>query len=244
MGTRGLPRQRDPTLIQVLSLYLLLLAFFVILYNMSKVEQFKSGAVAESLNSAFANRGQTTKTPVALASARGRFITDPAFQQRIGELIAAEIPIAEVREVKPGSVLEARVPVDMLFEDDDVAPARLQWIERLAGALADAPPGMRYDVDVMVGIATDIDTDGDTDAQAVAVGSHRTLSLARAGHLASRLVAAGAPSGHVAAGLERGDPKWVRLLFHVRGGRAPSGGAAAQSSGRAAAQSSGRAAVQ
>ncbi len=204
---RGQRYERDPTLTQVLSLYLLLLAFFVILFNISKVEQFKTIVVADSLNSAFANRGQATKTPIPLASVVGRIIADPAFQQRIGQLIAAEIPIAEVKEIKPGFVLEARVPVDVLFEDDDVAPARLQWTERLADVLAGAPSGMRYDVDLMVGIAADAD------------GSHRALSLARAGHLAARLVAAGAPSGQVAAGLERGDPKWARLLFYVRAGR-------------------------
>ncbi len=216
----GQRRERDPTLIQVLSLYLLLLAFFVILFNISKSEQFKTATVADSLSSTFANRGQATKTPTPLVSVAGRIIADHAFQQRIGQLIAAEIPIAEVKEIKPGSILEARVPVDVLFEDDDVAPARLQWTERLAGVLAGAPPGLRYDVDLMVGIAADPDADG----------SHRALSLARAGHLAARLVAAGAPSGQVAAGLERGDPKWARLLFYVRAARTgsepdPDGGA-------------------
>ena len=207
---RGQQYRRDPTLIQVLSLYLLLLAFFVILFNISKVEQYKTTVVTDSLHSTFASRGQPTENPAPLASALGNIIADPAFQQRIGQLITAEIPIAEVREIKPGSILEVRVPVDELFEGDDVAPNRLQLTERLAGALGGAPPGMRYDVDLMVGIAADMEAGVD--------GSRRALSLARAGHLAARLVAAGAPSGHVAAGLERGDPKWARLLFYVRGG--------------------------
>ena len=124
---RGQLRQRDPTLIQVLSLYLLLLAFFVILFNISKVEQFKTTVVTDSLNSAFNNSGQTTHTPAPLTSTRGRVIADHAFQRRIGQLIAAEIPIAEINEIKPGSVLEARVPVDILFENDDIAPARKPW---------------------------------------------------------------------------------------------------------------------
>ncbi len=162
---RGQRQHRDPTLIQVLSLYLLLLAFFIILFNISKVEQFKTSAVADSLNSAFDNRGQTTKTPVPLASTVGKFLTDPAFQQRIGDLIAAEIPIAEVREIKPGSVIDARVPVDVLFDGDDVAPARLRWTEQLASALDGAPPGMRYDVDLMVGVAANADGDAEAPLQ-------------------------------------------------------------------------------
>ncbi len=208
---RGQQHRHDPTLIQVLSLYLLLLAFFVILFNISKVEQFKTTVVTDSLNSTFAGRGRPTESPAPLASALGSIVADPAFQQRIGELITSEIPISEVREIKPGSILEARVPIDALFEGDDVAPNRLQLTERLAGALGGAPAGMRYDVDLMVGIAADMEAGAD--------GSHRALSLARAGNLAARLVAAGAPSGHVAAGLERGDAKWARLLFYVRGGR-------------------------
>ncbi len=206
VGTRG--RRRDPTLIQILSLYLLLLAFFVILYNISKVEQYKTVAVAESLNATFADHGRTTEKPTRLTSALGRIITDHAFQQRIGQLIANEIPLARITEIKPGSVFEARVPVEDLFELDDVAPSRLAWIRRLAGALAGSPPGMRYEVDLMVGTAAD---DGDGDAP------RRRLSLVRAARLAARLVAAGAPPGQVGAGLERGDPNWVRLLFFVRG---------------------------
>ena len=103
------------------------------------------------------------------------------------------------------------MPVDELFDGDDVAPDRVQLTERLAVALDGAPPGMRYDVDLLVGIAADMVAGVD--------GNRRALSLARAGNLAARLLAAGAPSGHVAAGLERGDPKWARLLFYVRGGR-------------------------
>ena len=86
---RGQLHERDPTLIQVLSLYLLLLAFFVILFNISKVEQFRTSVVTESLNSTFNDSGQTTETPVPLTSAQGRVIADHAFQRRIGQLIAS-----------------------------------------------------------------------------------------------------------------------------------------------------------
>jgi hypothetical protein len=208
---RGQQNRSDSTLTQVLSLYLLLLAFFVILFNISKAEQFKTTVVTDSLNSTFASHGRATENPVPLASALGSLIADPAFQQRIGELITAEIPISEVREIKPGTILEARVPIDALFAGDDVAPDRLQFAESLAGALGGAPPGMHYDVEFMVGIAAGTESDADA--------GHRTLSMVRAGHLAARLVAAGAPPGQVAAGLERGDPKWARLLFYVRGRR-------------------------
>ena len=208
---RGQQHRHDPTLVQVLSLYLLLLAFFVILFNISKAEQFKTTVVTDSLNSTFASQGRATENPAPLASALGRIVADPAFQRRIGELITAEIPISEVREIKPGTILEARVPIDALFSGDDVAPDRLPLTERLAGALGGAPPGLHYDLDFMVGIAADTEPD--------AGGGHRTLSMVRAGHLAARLVAAGAPPGQVAAGLERGDPNWARMLFYVRGRR-------------------------
>ena len=96
---RGQQHRRDPTLIQVLSLYLLLLAFFVILFNISKAEQFKTTVVTDSLNSTFASRGRPTENPAPLASALGSIVADPAFQQRIGQLITAEIPISEVRVI-------------------------------------------------------------------------------------------------------------------------------------------------
>ena len=211
----SMPRGRrfysDPTLIQVLSLYLLLLAFFVILFNISKAEKFKTTVVTDSLNSTFASRGQNTDTPERLASAVGSVVTDPAFSRRIGDLIAAEFPIAEVRELKPGRILEARIPIDSLFRGDDVAPDRRQLTESLASALGSAPPGVHYIVNFLVGIAAETESDAD--------GRFRSLSMVRAGRFAARMIGAGAPSGHVAAGLERGDPKWGRLLFYVRGRR-------------------------
>jgi len=42
-------RGKDPTLIQVLSLYLLLLAFFVLLFNASQYDRGKAAPVKESL---------------------------------------------------------------------------------------------------------------------------------------------------------------------------------------------------
>ena len=200
----------DPTLIQVLSLYLLLLAFFVILFNISKVEQFKTTVVADSLNATFASRGQNTETPEQLASSLGTIVSDPAVQRRIGELIAAEFPIAEIRELKPGRILEARIPLSSLFQGDDVADDRRRFTESLAEVLASAPFGLRYEVDFLAGFAADTETDAGRDT--------RALSMARAGNLAARLVGAGAPPGHVAAGVEQGDPNWGRLLFYARGG--------------------------
>ena len=207
---RGQRYLSDPTLIQVLSLYLLLLAFFVILFNISKVEQFKTTVVTDSLNSTFAGRGQNTESPERLASAIGSIVTDPRFQRRIGDLIRAEFPVAEVREIKPGTILEARVPIDSLFSDDDVAPDLRHLTESLALALDNAPPGVHYDVNFLVGIAPDGEPETDR--------SGRSIAMVRAGRFAARLVTAGAPAGHVAAGLEQGDPKWARLLFYVRGG--------------------------
>ena len=170
---RGQRYFSDPTLIQVLSLYLLLLAFFVILFNISKAEQFKTTVVTDSLNSTFASRGQATQTPERLTSALGSIVSDPAFQRRMGDLITAEMPISEVREIKPGIILEARVPVDALFKGDDVAPDRWQFTESLAAVLAGALPGMHYDVNVLVGVTGATESESDV--------KHRSLSIVRAG---------------------------------------------------------------
>ncbi|NQU71082.1 MAG: hypothetical protein HQ514_11065, partial [Rhodospirillales bacterium] len=65
---------RDPTLLQILSLYLLLLAFFVLLFNLSRTEELKSNSVARSLNTSFSRKGQPQEEPEIFVSAEGDVI--------------------------------------------------------------------------------------------------------------------------------------------------------------------------
>jgi hypothetical protein len=204
---RDLPR--NPLLIQVLSLYLLLLAFFVLLNNVSSVETARSKAVAGSLQSTFATEGRPTMAPAVFTSILGNAIADAALEERVGELVRTEIGIAEFHVIVPGRVMEIVLGERDLFRGPGIAidPRHRGFVEELARIVATPPPGVRYDVDLLIagGLLQEMEPGAPLDEPA-----------ARSAFLADVLTDAGAPAASVAAGVETGDPGQVRLKFHVR----------------------------
>jgi len=201
--------KREATLVQVLSLYLLLLAFFVLLYNQSRVEGARSLAVAGSLQSTFSNKGKKFDQPLPLTSMLADSLAEARFQSAMGHLVQTEIPIAEVDIVNRGRLLRARMPSNELFDPGSAAirDDRGPMIRRIAKSLADHPPGVRYDVEVLF--------DGGWITPKM-LGRQATLEIRRATSIAVALVAAGAPEGSVAVGIRQGSASWIGLDFHVR----------------------------
>jgi hypothetical protein len=192
---------RTPLLFQILSLYLLLLAFFVVLNAISHVENARSRAVTGSLNETFAAQGTPTDETRSLTSSTGAVVADAAFTKRVGNLIRTELELAEIEEVEPGRLLAVRAPADSFFVPGRAAidPLHRRLVERVADAMKSPAAGIRYDVDIMLGVAG---RDG--------------LATRRAAYLASVFAAAGAPARNVAAGIEHGTPGRLSLLFHIR----------------------------
>lgn len=192
---------RNPLLILVLSLYLLLLAFFVVLNTISHVEVARSKAVSGSLNETFAADGKPADKSLTLISSQGNVLADAAFLSRLGDLIRTELAFAQVKDVQPGRLMAVTMPADSIFIPgrEAINPLRRPIIDRVAKALVDPSPGVRYDVDILVGKGTADD-----------------LVLGRSAFLADVFAKAGAPARSIAAGIEQGSPGQIRLLFHVR----------------------------
>ena len=110
---------RNPLLVQVLSLYLLLLAFFVVLNTISRVEEARLKAVSGSLNETFAAVGLPADHSLRITSNEGEVLADAVLFQRLGSLIKTELAIAEVTEITLGRTLEVSVrqpPRDMRYD--------------------------------------------------------------------------------------------------------------------------------
>ena len=210
----GLLREaaRNPLLFQILSLYLLLLAFFVVLNTISHVENARNRAVAGSLNETFAAQGVPADKTRPFVSSAGTVLADAAFLGQVGNLIRTELPLVEVKEVEPGRILSVTIPADSFFLPGRAAidPLRRGLVERIARAMREPGPGIRHDVDIMLGAA-----------------GKDALATRRSAYLASVFDAAGAPPQNIAAGVEQGTPGSLSLFFHVRSpsdGRVPLGG--------------------
>ncbi len=201
-------QHRDPALIQVLSLYLLLLAFFVLLFNLSRAEHVRSKAVTSSLTSTFAADGAVGINPEILTSVEGDALAEADIGRNFGLLVKTAIPVAEVRIVRPGRLLQIRFPVGELFDDSfvDIRDDRLGLVRKIAKSVAAAPAGLRYDMEIRIGRR----------ASAGVWRSSAELPIARAGRLAQALISAGAPPGTVAGGITERHAGWIRFDFHVR----------------------------
>lgn len=204
---RALPR--NPLLLQVLSLYLLLLAFFVLLNSLSAPEQDRLRAVKGSLSETFAATGTPARETRQLTSSLGNVIADAGLLDRIGTLVRTELAFATIRNVMPGRLMEVSMPTHELFRGAKVSidPLYRPTLEAMVEAMRKPEQGVRYEIEILVG------TDGD-----------EVLSGARSAYLATVFTAAGAPRRGVAAGVEHGSPGIVRLRFRVRPSAAETAG--------------------
>ena len=207
----GEPRRprRETTLIQMLSLYLLMLAFFILLYNHSRIEDAKAKAVAGSIHATFADKGVNADQPVPVTSLLADALAEAEFQRRVGKLIRTEIPIAEVDVVKRGRLMRARLPISELFERNSprLKADRSPLLRNVAKLLSDSPSGLRYDLEVILGSPW---------ITPKMLGEGTPIQVARTSSIAIALQGAGAPAGNVAVGLRQGEQGWVNLHFHVR----------------------------
>ncbi len=206
------PREKhDPILLQVFSLYLLLLAFFILLNNISNAEAARERLVTGSLNSAFSSAGRETESPAVFAARFGNFLSDPEFQARLSALVETDLALARFRVIEAGRVMEVRMPYNELFETGNAQLRfdRLPFLRRVARMISDRAGGARFDLDILIATGTP----GPEVSSAI-----RGLAIARAGAAISRLEADGAPRDSLAGGIERGDAGTLRLVFHLRDG--------------------------
>lgn len=196
---RSLPR--NPILLQVLSLYLLLLAFFVLLNSLSATREDRLRAVKGSLSETFATSGTPAEETRQLTSSMGNIVANAGFLDRIGSLVRTELGFARIREITPGRLMEVSMPTERLFRGTRVSvdPLYRPTIVAMASALRQPAWGVRYEVEILAG------ADGD-----------RVLPGARSAYLATVFTGAGAPRRRVAAGVEYGSPGVLTLRFRVR----------------------------
>lgn len=197
--------RRDPTLILILSLYLLLLAFFILLNNISEVEKARSKAVAGSLQATFAFRGRPTSNPTVSISTIGKVLGDDSLDQRLGTLVRAELRLARFEVIEPGRLMQLRVHEAALFTglDNEISSTGRRLIDRIATELRNPPSGVRYDVEIRL-------------SRMRAGGDGLLDRIRRAAALSQALAEAKGWPGTIAGGVEHAGSAEVRFLFEIR----------------------------
>lgn len=202
------PTESRRTATFFLSIYLLLLSFFILLNSVSTFQAVRAKAVMESLAITFSTLMPSREA--AFASNNGNVAAAREFLQSVGGVFETAIPAVKVRTIQPGRLMQIALRLDELFLPDkaEVRPGQGALLNRLVAALSAAPAGLRYEMTFLVGNAPD---------QTGGLPIGEDLSVARAGALAREMVRRGAPPDAVVIGLMPGDPASARAVFRVIG---------------------------
>ncbi len=203
--------QQAPDIVPIfLGLFLLVLAFFIMLVSISTFEQVKSTAVMDSLSSTFTTVLPPTSDPTEFNAKDGDIIAGEAFQEQITSIFTTAVQVEKIEVVQPGRLMRLKMPQNAMFKDGEAAVRddMLPLLDRVVASLSNRPPGLRQDMEVVIG--------------APPTGNfylpvQQTLEVARAGELARVMTGRGAPPDSVSVGVNSGDQGNVTLWFWVRG---------------------------
>lgn len=200
--------QADPSLSIFLGLYLLVLAFFILLVSLSTVEEMKARAVLESLSATF---GPVRASGTSLGPGDG----DPALllERDLTAAFASLVHIVEVKIVKPGRLMRASLPAAVVFADDAPAlrPSLHPLLDRTVAALSSPPAGVVLTVELALAPPAD--------------PAARALATARADAFAREMLARGAPPDRLAIAFApgAGDEVWLTFAIDASRSRRPAG---------------------
>lgn len=192
-----------------LSLYVLVLAFFIVLVTISSPEKVKSRAVMDSLTSTFASLMAPSTDLTAFMSKEGDFLAAEAFQEQISGVFTSAIQVAKVEMILPGRLMRVVMPADSLFfpGTSDIREAQVALLDRIVASLSVSTPGLHYDLEFIIGSPYG-------PGKSLPVGE--TLETARAGVFARAMLARGVPPDGIAVGLKPGDAGEIVMRFFVR----------------------------
>jgi hypothetical protein len=192
-----------------LALYLVVLAFFIVLVSISTPEKVKSSAVMNSLTSVFASVLPPTTSLTAFTGDEGDVIAAREFQRTISDVFATQLRVARVEKVQPGRLMRVSLPTETLFQTGRavVRENRFSLLDRIVAAISSRPPGLRFDLEFTIGRARPVDG---------APPSVSTAEIERAGAFARELLARGAPPDTLSVAVGPNDPGQVSMTFYVR----------------------------
>ena len=197
------------TITLFLGLYLLVLSFFILLVSISTREELKTQAVMDSLTSTFRTVLPPRTRPTAFSAKAGAPVIGPRFQGQAPKNFTTAMRVIKVEIVQPGRVMRVVMAADSLFltGETEIRPARFPLLDRLVATLSGRPPGVRFDMELVIGSAYTPDND---------LPIRQTLEMARVGSFARAMLARGVPPDSISVGVKPGNRENVVIWFYVR----------------------------
>ncbi|MCE2510735.1 MAG: hypothetical protein J4G10_07150 [Alphaproteobacteria bacterium] len=202
--------QNDPSVVLFVGLYLLLLAFFVLLNVISTLDEQRVKQVLDSVTATFrSDFGPLTARPVYSSDSDAPLVSN-RFLSDVEQLFENAMPVAQVDILIRGNLLEVIVKADEVFvpSEADIRPEHAELFEKIQKITEYGPSGERYSIGIVMGsppISQKRLADGET------------LEMARAGSIARRMRGHGTPAANIYTGIAHDKPELLRLLFRVSG---------------------------
>ena len=210
-------RRHLPGMMPFLSLFLLLLTFFMMINSMSRLEVTRTQAILGSLGSTFRSTG-AAGLERKLGSASGPFLGAEELEASVTDLLrtAAGVDVFEV--FRAGNTLTVFFGINDLFVGDssETTGAVGDLAELFAEALAEEPVGIIFEITVLLHARTP---------------SARTLASARGAAIGVALLKDGVERSRLAVGIGGGDPSQMQILLRVLAAEADRSGIALRGDG-------------
>lgn len=216
-GDTNQTRQGDSGIVLLLSLKLILLAFFILLNSIAEIETTRMRAVLDSVDQAFNGTYRSIPDPASEPAGSGVLTEAADALSQIHALVSAEIPGAKAKIVGDSEALRFDLPAGALFQigEDALRPSRAVLLRRIARALMPDPSGaQRYEIEVLHGTAAGLGRNS---------GAPWPLEIRRGGALAREFVMQGLPAEALSIGLLPGQPELIRLILRARRSGNPTG---------------------
>lgn len=185
---------KDSTMSLFVSLYLILLAFFIILNSISNQATAKSSATMESVNNTFSNDNPSPATELDLQSDEVMSAPLDDLLTKIQGRFYAEFEIEGRFSNEGGRALQIRFPVNYLFDRGafELGTARQTFLSDIVSDLNNINAGNKLDVAFLFGTGGEVISKNVTRSQEIAIR--------RAGALARYLRTQGIRAGQFSTG--------------------------------------------
>lgn len=203
---------RDSGITIFLSLFLLLLAFFILLNSLATIEKTKTRKVLTSVAATFRSVVDTDTHEKILISDLGPTPEAQDVLEALQQLWVTAVPVAKVEKLTQGRVMRLTLPANDLFLGGRpvLRADREGLFNRTALLLALKSKGAVTEARVVFGTKRGAHTLGDAEGR---------LAGERAVRMATALVGHGAPPARLSVGLVDGNPKMVHIDFEIRDAR-------------------------
>lgn len=202
-----------------LSLFIMLLAFFIILNSISTYEDTKSRPVLNSLIVAFSNRDPVDVLPPGPMVQESQTTSLGSTLDKLEALFISQISAADTRQNRLGTIMYVRAPFDD-FRDAVLSslsgappppknPLDEQKIDLLPMlvSLLETQGDVPYKMDMILNIEKEPSELLSESPEEFAVHNNAVSSIAR------KITEAGLPTRQITAGIQNGDAGFVNLVF-------------------------------